>query len=334
MIVGLGMTEPKTVQIVDIDDGADADGADDFYDADQTASLSRKVSTLEWEKDELERENRETKEKINQLTNEIENLKSGEREMKEKLREMELEVERNDEGKDVLETVANRAMDLETEVTRLQQDLISAMAEVGEANTEVVELKRVLEAKGEKIDSLEKELESLKKAKADSEKRVRELERKIGVLEVKETEEKSKRVRVEEEMRERLEEKDGEVGLFKKKIVELEAVIGRNGVELQKWMKEKSNVESVLRESEDKSRAMELKMGQLQKEMVDAGRVINELKEKTVGVINGTVNEMKEILDGRKETESKGLSLPVVAGSAGAIVAVAAIVFVLYGRRR
>lgn len=334
MIVGLGMTEPKTVQIVDIDDGADADGADDFYDADQTASLSRKVSTLEWEKDELERENRETKEKINQLTNEIENLKSGEREMKEKLREMELEVERNDEGKDVLETVANRAMDLETEVTRLQQDLISAMAEVAEANTEVVELKRVLEAKGEKIDSLEKELESLKKAKADSEKRVRELERKIGVLEVKETEEKSKRVRVEEEMREKLEEKDGEVGLFKKKIVELEAVIGRNGVELQKWMKEKSNVESVLRESEDKSRAMELKMGQLQKEMVDAGRVINELKEKTVGVINGTVNEMKEILDGRKETESKGLSLPVVAGSAGAIVAVAAVVFVLYGRRR
>lgn len=328
------MTEPKTVQIVDIDDQADADGADDFYDADQTASLSRKVSTLEWEKDELERENRETKQKVNQLTNEIENLKSGEREMKEKLREMELEVERNDEGKDVLETVANRAMDLETEVTRLQQDLISAMAEGAEANTEVVELKRVLEAKGEKIDSLEKELESLKKAKADSEKRVRELERKLGVLEVKETEEKSKRVRVEEEMRERLEEKDGEVGLFKKKIVELEAVIGRNGVELQKWMKEKSNVESVLRESEEKSRAMELKMGQLQKEMVDAGRIINELKEKTVGVINGTVNEMKEILDGRNETESKGLSLPVVAGSAGAIVAVAAVVFVLYGRRR
>lgn len=328
------MTEPKTVQIVDIDDQADADGADDFYDADQTASLSRKVSTLEWEKGELERENRVTKEKINQLTNEIENFKSGESEMKEKLREMELEVERNDEGKDVLETVANRAMDLETEVTRLQQDLISAMAEGAEANTEVVELKRVLEAKGEKIDSLEKELESLKKAKADSEKRVRELERKIGVLEVKETEEKSKRIRVEEEMRERLEEKDGEVSLFKMKIVELEAVIARNGVELQKWMKEKSNVESVLRESEEKSRAMELKMGQLQKDVVDAGRVITELKEKTVGVINGTVNEMKEILDGRNEMGSKGLSLPVVAGSAGAIVAVAAVVFVLYGRRR
>ncbi|KAK9924087.1 hypothetical protein M0R45_032475 [Rubus argutus] len=328
------MTEPKTVQIVDIDDQADADGADDFYDADQTASLSRKVSTLEWEKGELERENRVTKEKINQLTNEIENLKSGEGEMKEKLREMELEVERNDEGKDVLETVANRAMDLETEVSRLQQDLISAMAEGAEANTEVVELKRVLEAKGEKIDSLEKELESLKKAKADSEKRVRELERKIGVLEVKETEEKSKRIRVEEEMRERLEEKDGEVSLFKMKIVELEAVIARNGVELQKWMKEKSNVESVLRESEEKSRAMELKMGQLQKDVVDAGRVITELKEKTVGVINGTVNEMKEILDGRNEMGSKGLSLPVVAGSAGAIVAVAAVVFVLYGRRR
>ncbi|KAM5580025.1 peroxisomal and mitochondrial division factor 2-like [Rosa sericea] len=324
------MAEPRAVKIVN--DGGD--GGDDFYDADQTASLSRKVSSLEWEKGELEKENRETKEKIGQLTKEIETLKSGEREMKEKLREMELQVERNEEGKNMLETVANRAMELETEVGRLQQDLITAMSEGEEANTELAEMKRVVVEKGEKIDGLEKELETLKKLKAESEKRVRELERNIGLLEVKEIEERSKRVRAEEEMRERLEAKDGEVSLFKKKIEELESVIGKNGVELQKWMQGKSNVEVALRESEEKSKAMELKMGQLQKDVVEAGRVINELKEKTVGVINGTVNEMKEILEGGNETGSKGLSLPVVAGSAGAIVAVAAVVFVLYGRRR
>ncbi|XP_050381927.1 peroxisomal and mitochondrial division factor 2-like [Argentina anserina] len=325
------MAEEKTVKIA----GGDVeDGGDDFYDATQTASLSRKVSSLEWEKGELERENRETKEKIGLLTKEVEALKSGESALKQKLREVELEVERNNEGKNVLESVANRAMELETEVSRLQQDLITAMAEAEEANTELAEMKRVVVEKGERIDGLEKEIEALKKKKTESEKRVRELERNIGVLEVKEIEERSKRVRVEEEMRERLESKEGEVILFKRKIEELESVIGKNGIELQKWMKEKSNVELALRESEDKSKAMELKMGQLQKDVVEAGRVINEFKEKTVGNINGTVNEMKEILEGGNDTGSKGLSLPVVAGSAGAIVAVAAVVFVLYGRRR
>ncbi|PQQ09840.1 peroxisomal and mitochondrial division factor 2 [Prunus yedoensis var. nudiflora] len=227
------MADEKTVEIID-------DQTEAFYDADQTAEMGRKVKGLEREKLQLERENKESNEKIKELTTEIEKLKRGEKDTKEKLREMELEVERNDEGKNVLESVANRAMELETEVSRLQQDLISAMAEVEEANNEVAELKRVLGEKGAKIDRLEKELESLKKAKAESEKWVRELERKIGFLEVKETEEKSKRIRVEEEMRERLDGKENELSLFKKKIEELESVITKNGVELGKKVKETS----------------------------------------------------------------------------------------------
>ncbi|KAL6292819.1 hypothetical protein ACE6H2_000961 [Prunus campanulata] len=89
---------------------------------------------------------------------------------------------------------------------RLQQDLISAMVEGEEVNNEVAKLKRVLGKKGAKIDSLEKELESMKKAKSESKKWVRELERKIGVLEMKEIEERSKRTRIKEEMRKRKEE--------------------------------------------------------------------------------------------------------------------------------
>ncbi|CAN6573875.1 unnamed protein product [Malus baccata var. baccata] len=315
----------KTVEIVD-------DQAENFFDADQTAELGRKVEGLEREKLELQRENKETKEKIQELTAEIEKLKSSEKETKERLREMELEIERTEEGKDVLESVANRAMELETEVARLQHDLISAMAEGEDANNEVAELKRVLGEKGEKIDSLEKELESLKKAKADSEKRIRELERKIGVLEVKETEEKSKKIRVEEEMRERLDEKESELSLFKKKVEDLESVIVKNNAELGKRVSEKLNVEAALRESEDKCRGMEMKLGKLQKDVLDAEKVINGLKERTVGEINGTVNEVKEI---SRETESKGLSLPVVAGSTGVVVATAAaVVYVLYVRQR
>ncbi|CAN6707735.1 unnamed protein product [Malus baccata var. baccata] len=321
------MAEKKTVEIVD-------DQAEDFFDADQAAGLGRKVEDLEREKLELQRENKETKEKIQELTAEIEKLKSSEKETKERLREMELEIERTEEGKDVLESVANRAMELETEVARLQQDLISAMAEGEDANHEVAELKRELEEKGEKIDSLEKEVESLKKAKADSEKRVRELERKIGVLEVKETEEKSKKIRVEEEMRERLDEKESELILFKKKVEDLESVVAKNSAELGKRVNERVNVEAALKESEDKCRAMEMKMGQLQKDVMDAEKVITGLKERTVEAINGTANEMKEILEGG-ETGSKGLSLPVVAGSTGVVVAAAAaVVYVLYVRQR
>ncbi|KAM1010671.1 hypothetical protein ACFX2C_046123 [Malus domestica] len=315
----------KTVEIVD-------DQAENFFDADQAAELGRKFEGLEREKLELQRENKETKEKIQELTAEIEKLKSSEKETKERLREMELEIERTEEGKDVLESVANRAMELETEVARLQHDLISAMAEGEDANNEVAELKRVLGERGEKIDSLEKELESLKKAKADSEKRIRELERKIGVLEVKETEEKSKKIRVEEEMRERLDEKESELSLFKKKVEDLESVIVKNNAELGKRVSEKLNVEAALRESEDKCRGMEMKLGKLQKDVLDAEKVINGLKERTVGEINGTVNEVKEI---PRETESKGLSLPVVAGSTGVVVATAAaVVYVLYVRQR
>ncbi|KAM1240491.1 hypothetical protein ACFX2I_046042 [Malus domestica] len=315
----------KTVEIVD-------DQAENFFDADQAAELGRKVEGFEREKLELQRENKDTKEKIQELTAEIEKLKSSEKETKERLREMELEIERTEEGKDVLESVANRAMELETEVARLQHDLISAMAEGEDANNEVAELKRVLGERGEKIDSLEKELESLKKAKADSEKRIRELERKIGVLEVKETEEKSKKIRVEEEMRERLDEKESELSLFKKKVEDLESVIVKNNAELGKRVSEKLNVEAALRESEDKCRGMEMKLGKLQKDVLDAEKVINGLKERTVGEINGTVNELKEI---SRETESKGLSLPVVAGSTGVVVATAAaVVYVLYVRQR
>ncbi|KAM1475060.1 hypothetical protein ACFX2I_031001 [Malus domestica] len=103
------MAEKTTVEIV-------AEAAEDFFDADQAAELGRKVEGLEWEKLELQRENKETKEKIQELMAEIEKLKSSEKETKERLREMELVIERTEEGKDVLESVANRAMELETEI--------------------------------------------------------------------------------------------------------------------------------------------------------------------------------------------------------------------------
>ncbi|XP_062105762.1 peroxisomal and mitochondrial division factor 2-like [Humulus lupulus] len=311
--------------------GVDDQATENFYDSDQTAELSRKVEILEQEKLKLAGENEETKEKIKKLTIEIEKGRSDESELKERLREMEKEIESFEEDKKALGAIAARAADLETEVSRLQHDLITAMSEGGAASAEVEELKRVLREKEAKIGSIESEVESLKTTKAESEKRVRELERKIGVLEMKEIEEKSKRVRAEEEMREQMEEQERQIVELKKVAVDLESLVSDSGAEAEKWVMERVTIEAALKESVEKAKAMEAKVHYLQKEVEKAETVVREVKDKTVKVVNGAVDDL---YNGREE---KGLNLqwPVVAGSAGAaIVAGAAVLYVLYGRRR
>ncbi|KAG2403206.1 uncharacterized protein HKW66_Vig0184920 [Vigna angularis] len=86
--------------------------------------------------------------------------------------------------------------DLETDVARLQHDLISKMAATEEARADASELRKNLREKKGEV-------------------RIRDLERKIGVLETKEIEEKNKKIRFEEEeMRQsvRIEEGDADIG--------------------------------------------------------------------------------------------------------------------------
>lgn len=308
-------------------DGIDDQTGESFYGLDQRGDndarvldLSKKIESLELEKLQLVDENAETKERIKKLTAEIEELKNDDAGKKEKLGEMEKEIERSDEGKKALEAIAARAVELETDVSRLQHDLISAMSEVEEGNKEVIELKR--------------EVETLKNEKVESEKRVRELERKVGVLEVKEIEEKSKKVRIEEEMREKIDEKEREIGGFRKKVEDLESLIANKGVEFEKWMREKLGLEALVRESEEKAKSMESKFFGLQKEVEEAEKVISGLNEKAVDAINGSVNGIRTRDIGG---ENKGLKLdwPVVAaGSSGAIAFAAALGYVIYVRRR
>ncbi|GKV15493.1 hypothetical protein SLEP1_g26280 [Rubroshorea leprosula] len=52
----------------------------------------------------------------------------------------------------------------------------------------------------------------------------RAFERKMGDLEVREMEEKSKKLRAEEAIKDRIDEKGREIGVFKKKVEELEIV--------------------------------------------------------------------------------------------------------------
>ncbi|GAV65385.1 LOW QUALITY PROTEIN: hypothetical protein CFOL_v3_08900, partial [Cephalotus follicularis] len=232
----------------------------------------------------------------------------------------------SEEDKKVLESIAARDVELETRVSRLY-DLIWSMSEVPEANEEISALKRALGEKDRKIEGLEREIEGLRKDKAENKRKDRELERLLGVLEVREIEERSKRIQVEEEMRERNYEKEREG---------LEFEVTNNGKELETLNVEKKCVEEALRESQKKVGAMEFKMIQLQKEAEDAEKVIGGLKERTPEVINGTAaaKVMNRVVN---DGEEGGLKLQwsvLAVGSIGVIAAVAAaVVYVCYMRR-
>ncbi|KAK4577940.1 hypothetical protein RGQ29_028183 [Quercus rubra] len=312
--------------------GGGAGGSD--YDS-RVSELNRKIESLERENVQLVNENSESKERIKKLSLEIGELRNDNASKKEKLGEMEKEIERSGEELKALGSVARRAVELETEVSRMQHDLISTMSESEEANKEASDLKRALGEKGERVEGLEREVESLKKEKLESEKRVRELERKVGVLEMKEIEDKSKKVRIEEEMREKIDEKEREIDGFRKKVQELESVVVKKGAELEKWMREKLGLEESLKESDEKAKVTESMMLGLKKEVEEAEKVISGLKEKAAEAINGSVNGVREfVVEGEKNSGLK-LDWPVVAGSTVAIAsAAAAAAYVIYARRR
>ncbi|KAE8709976.1 putative Phy rapidly regulated 1 [Hibiscus syriacus] len=270
--------------------------AEDFYDADETklTLLDSKIKWLESQKLDLSNDNNELKDRIEKVTLEFDRLRDQEAEMRK-------EMDQWDEDKRVLESVTARSASLETEVARLQHDLITSMSEVDEANKELSRLKGDLEEKGALIERLDRELTELKKEKVEGEQRERELERKLGVLEVGETEERGKRVRTEEEMRDKVNE-------LQNKVMELEAELGRTRVELETTKEEK-------RESEEKATGLQMKLLEVQE----------EVEKKTSEGINGKSRE----IEGTSGSKGKGPTVTpfVAAGTVAAIVVAAAAVY-------
>ncbi|KAE8689253.1 putative Phy rapidly regulated 1 [Hibiscus syriacus] len=231
------MHEPEVV-----DGEAEDQTADNFYDTDETklTQPDTKIKRLESQKLDLSNENNDLKERIMKVTMEFDRLRNKEAEMK-------LEMDRWDEDKRILESVTARSAILETEVAKLQHDLITSMSEVKEANKELIQLKGELE-----------------------EKRERELERKLGISEVRETEEWSKRVRTEEEIRDKV---DG----LKGKVMELEAELARTRVELETTRKGQ-------RESEEKATGLQIKLLELTEEVEKkTAEFINDKSREIVG---------------------------------------------------
>ncbi|XP_039016848.1 peroxisomal and mitochondrial division factor 2-like [Hibiscus syriacus] len=149
------MHEPEVV-----DGEAEDQTADNFYDTDETklTQPDTKIKRLESQKLDLSNENNDLKERIMKVTMEFDRLRNKEAEMK-------LEMDRWDEDKRILESVTARSAILETEVAKLQHDLITSMSEVKEANKELIQLKGELEEKRLLIKRLDREITELKKIK-------------------------------------------------------------------------------------------------------------------------------------------------------------------------
>ncbi|CAN1228958.1 Peroxisomal and mitochondrial division factor 1 [Linum perenne] len=107
---------------------------------------------------------------------------------------------------------------------------------------------------------MEVKLEEAKKEKADYEKRVRELERKVGVL-----------------------EKDKELAKYRKNVEDLE-----------KELAMKAEKEERLIVSENRTKDLESKMMEMQKQAEEAEKVIVGMKQRAVDTINGFDSEDSE----------------------------------------
>ncbi|XP_057954948.1 peroxisomal and mitochondrial division factor 2-like isoform X1 [Malania oleifera] len=337
--------EDRTVEI----DGISSKDHDD-HDSSQSEMI-RKIEVLQHEKIELERENDEIKERMGNLTVEIEGLMNDKMEMREKLGKMEREIEQSESDKKAVEAIAARAFELETEVSRLQHDLISSMSEGEEANAEVVKLKSQLEEKVEEANAevvklksqLEEKvayLENLEKKQAGLCKEVEKVKAGLELAERKVRVERSERVRVEEEMKVKIEKKETETSELKRRIEELESVLAKNALELEKMFKEKmaetgtrDDILEAAKKENDKVPMLESKISMLMEELEESKGMVKELKEKVVGGINGVTMASGENTVGGDGMGSK-LQWPTVAVSTGTVVAIAVVTYLRYAKRR
>lgn len=323
-IVNGVVSDDSTVKIEDYsDEGTDS----------KVAALTQKIAALEQEKTELVHENEVVKERVNKLKGEIE--------------ESDAENEKLKNESKVLDSIAGRAAQLETEVSRLQHDLISSMNENHEVNAELSVTKREIEelrksemSKSVSLEAIERERNLLlEKISKDSEGvkesniRISELEKKIQALEMRDSGYKCEKTRVEEEMKGKIEERDLKIRDLQNLVDDLEAVLERSNKEREGLEIVKNELEALLKKSERKVKEMESKMELLDKELEGSEKMISGLKEKAIEGINGDDSERKIVGDDEKGFMRFNLEWPLMAASAGAI-ALLAVVYLHHVRQR
>lgn len=320
--------EDKTINIED--NSGDGDGSDS-----KVAALMQKIAALEQEKSELVHENEVVKERVNKLKGEIE--------------ESDAENEKLKSETKVLDSIAGRAAQLETEVSRLQHDLISSLNENQEVNAELSVMKQEIEelrksdvSKSVSLEAIERErnllLEKINKdseAVKESNSRISDLEKKIQALEMRDSGYKSDKIRAEEEMKAKIEERDLKIRDLQNLVDESEAVLERSNKEKKGLEIVKNDLEALLKQSERKVKEMESKMGLLSKELEGSEKLISGLKEKAIEGMNGddVVIERGIVGDDEKGFMGFNLEWPIMAASAGAI-ALLAVVYLHHTKQR
>ncbi|XP_026438515.1 peroxisomal and mitochondrial division factor 1-like [Papaver somniferum] len=127
--------------------------------ADETTEI------LEQEKSELLKEKNKNHEKIRVLTDEIDGFKRNQVELNEKLEKMNKKYAQFEQKNKSLQSIVGRAFELETEVSRLQHDMISTMSEKDEMGLEFQKLKSEFNELKEKIAEKESKIGDLEKEK-------------------------------------------------------------------------------------------------------------------------------------------------------------------------
>ncbi|KAJ8763102.1 hypothetical protein K2173_023307 [Erythroxylum novogranatense] len=208
---------------------------------------------------------------------------------------------------EALEQETQKSEKLEREVGELKRTLEEVSKRTLQLESDGITLNEELYAASE-------EVEELKKDKAEREVRVRELERKVGALEVRETEEKSKRRRSEELTKEKI----AEIGKLTDELRKREGEIE----ELEKKLGELSND---LGYSEAMKKEVEAKIEKMQGEKTaEIGKFTNELRQ-----METKIEEMQN-----KGDDWNGEHWPqvAVASAAAAILAASSVCVVFYLR--
>lgn len=335
LFISSGLTMADEVFISGAINGDDQTN-ENFYDLDREndikiAELTRKVGVLEQEKADLIREYDGVKQRVEKLTAESEEMKSDKDEMEKKLEEMMREIERSESDKKALDVIGARAVELETEVSRLQHDLISASSEADEANAEVMQLKRILEEKELRVENLEKEKGLIEKEKGENESRLRDLEEKIRVMEVKESKTNEEKIKIEQETKEKIDEKEREISNLKSDIEELKASIEHLKMQQKQDEEMRSNeLKEALRKCNEKAQYTESALDQALEEARELKVASKTLQDTQYEGVNGIASDSDT---GDVEERPLGFKWQVAIFT-GAITAAAAVCYLRYRRQR
>ncbi|XP_015949957.1 peroxisomal and mitochondrial division factor 2-like [Arachis duranensis] len=239
---------------------------------------------------------------------------------------MEKELEQSRDATKAASVIAARAAELETELARLQHDSISDLRAAEETMAEAVELMKLLPEMESKVKLMEREVKFLKKDKSKSEEKIRNSEKKIGALEKKDIDERNKWTSVEEELREKIQEKENEVLELGQKTKEVESFANSKSSDMEEWVKEKLSLQEALKKSEEREKSLELFVARLKEEAGVAENMIIGLNQK-VDTVNGGVNGNRVIARDEKRVKGLNVQWPVVAAGSTVVAAAAVIWF-------